>query len=110
MYSVVVLQCDCHVVYTVVVYLPDKIKYGCNRGNCYCNHNIAYQDVASDVGKIKDHKFDVNYRLNLAHIVNGCHKLYVHMSVLFNTMLSHSGTASDMFMSALVSFPRIGRN
>ena len=41
--------------------ISDKIKYGCSRVNCYCNHNITYQDVVAAVGKMKEHKSDVDY-------------------------------------------------
>ena len=51
--------------------ISDKIKYGCNRVNCYCNHNITYQNVIAAVGKIKEHKSDVNYCLNSDHVANG---------------------------------------
>ena len=48
--------------------IPDK--YDCSKVNCYCNHNITYQNVVADLGKIKEHKSDVNYCLNSYHIVN----------------------------------------
>ena len=50
--------------------ISDEIKYVCCTVNCYCNHNITYQDVIVDVGKIKEHKSDMNYCLNSDHIVN----------------------------------------
>ena len=71
--------------------------------NCYCNYKITYQDAVVAVGKIKEHKSHVNYCLDSDHIVHGEHELYVHILILFNTMLSHSRAPSDMLKSALVN-------
>ena len=40
------------------------------------------------------------------HIIKGCDELYVHMTVLFNTILSHSYVPKDMLLSALLPIPK----
>ena len=53
--------------------ISGKIKHGCSRGDCYYKHKITYQDVRAAVGKIKEHKYDVNDSFNSDHIVYECH-------------------------------------
>ena len=73
---------------------------------CYSSHLICVNDVVRAVKKIKRGKSDANVDVCSDHIVNACFELYVHLSFLFNVMVSHQVAPSNMLSSTLVPIPK----
>lgn len=86
--------------------MSDSVSTQCQSGNCYCDHVITVDDVKDAVGKLKSDKADANEDVRSDHIINGSDELYVHISLLFSSMLSHSTAPIEMLLSALVPIPK----
>ena len=81
------------------------ISTQCVTSQCYSQHTVSPNDAELAVKKLKVNKSDVNPDMS-NHIIHGCKQLYVHMSLLYNTMINHSYVPEEMRLSALVPIPK----
>ena len=58
------------------------------------------------IGKLKAGKDDGDIGFKSDHIINGTHRLYVLLSLLFNLMFYHGHTPADLLKSTIVSIPK----
>ena len=54
---------------------------------------------------LKHNKSDGNDQLSDGFI-NGCHRLFVYLNMLYNLMLKHGYAPEDMLMSTVVPIPK----
>lgn len=87
---------------SVMKNIKDGIQLKCNSGHCYSDHRIGVCDVRSAVKLLKSFKSDSENGMLSDHIIHGDDELYVHMSFLFNCMISHSVVPKQMLMSLLI--------
>ena len=77
--------------------------------NNKCNeHLITVSDVQEVVNNLKRGKHDGNQGHFSDHIINASPRLYVHLSLLFNNMLSHGFLPKEfeILLSTLVPIPK----
>ena len=55
---------------------------------------------------MKHHKADGFEDISSDLLINGCHKLFVHLTLLFNIMLRHGVSPRNMLLSTLVPIPK----
>ena len=58
------------------------------------------------IGKLKAGKDDGNIGFKCDHIINGIHRLYVLLSLLYNLMFYHGNTPADLLKSTIFSIPK----
>ena len=58
------------------------------------------------IGKFKAGKDDGDIGLKSDHMINGTHRLYVLLSLLYRLMFSHGYTPADLLKSTIVSIPK----
>ena len=58
------------------------------------------------IGKLKAGKDDGDIGFKSDHIINGTHRLYVLLSLLYNLMFYHGHTPADLLKSTIVSIPK----
>ena len=69
-------------------------------------HFISVADIIEGVNKMKRGKHD-GYRGHFSdHIINGTTRLYVQLSLLFNSMISHGYVPNDFLLSTLIPIPK----
>ena len=67
--------------------LDCNIKSSCITGTRKSSHHCTNDDVGSDIHRLKPHKADGVEDVSSDLLINGYHKLYVHLTLLFNIML-----------------------
>jgi len=82
--------------------LDGNIKSSCTTGTCKSLHDCTNDDVSSAIHRLKSHKADGVEDVSLDLLINGCHKLFVHLTLLFNIMLRHGVSPRNMALSTLV--------
>ena len=63
---------------------------------------IIYQCII----QLKTGKHDGSEGFNSNHLINGGHRLYVLLSLLFNCMIVHGHTPKDLLASTIISIPK----
>jgi len=63
---------------------------------------------SSAIHRLKPHKADAVGDVSSDLLINGCHKLFVHLTLLFNIMLRHGVSPRNMLLSTLVPIPKTG--
>ena len=58
------------------------------------------------IGKLKAGKDDGDIGFKSDHIINGTHRLYVLLSLLYNLMFYHGHKPADLLKSTIVSIPK----
>ena len=69
-------------------------------------HCVSVANVTECVAKLKRGKHDGNRGHFSDHIINGTPRLYIYLSLLFNSMLSHGCVPNDFLISTLVPIPK----
>jgi hypothetical protein len=77
----------------------------------YNEHCImTVQDVVEAVSRIKSGKHDGCLGLSSDHVKHTCHELFIHLSMLFTTLIVHGSITDDLSSStALLPIPK-GKN
>jgi len=55
---------------------------------------------------LKPHKADEVEDVSSDLLINGCHKLFVYLTLLFNIMVRHGVSPRNMALSTLVPIPK----
>ena len=58
------------------------------------------------IHKLKPGKDDGDFVFKSDHIINGSHRLHVLVSLLYNLMLLHGYTPTDLLKSSIISIPK----
>ena len=61
----------------------------CTSENCYSDHKINIYDVKKAITFLKKGKRDGNCEMDSEHLIYGSNQLYVHISMLFQSMFFH---------------------
>ena len=77
-------------------------RTGGDRGVCYSSHKVEVQDVREAVMKLKSYKAYTEDLFMSDHIINGGDALYIHLTFLFNCMLSHIVVPKQMLIAVLI--------
>ena len=64
---------------------------------------ILFNDVLK---KLKPHKDDGNYGFKSDHLINGSNKLFIMLSIMFNTMLTYGFNPKDLLLPTIISIPK----
>ena len=67
---------------------------------------IAPDIIIICIGKLKAGKDDGDIGFKSDHIINGTHRLYILLSLLYNLMFYHGHTPADLLKSTIVSIPK----
>ena len=84
----------------------NSVEDVCNEGSCYSSHRFMAPDVKAAVNKLKLDKSDCRENFLSNNIIHGGDTLFVHLSFLFNCMLSHIVMPKQMLISVLVPIPK----
>jgi hypothetical protein len=68
--------------------------------------NISTVLIEKCICKLNAGKGDGGAGFQSDHLINGCPRLYVLLSLLFNTMLYHGHTANDLLYATIISIPK----
>ncbi len=68
--------------------------------------NMTPEMISKAVSKLKRGKGDGGQGFDSDHLINGTPKLFYLLSTLFNLMIIHGHTASDLLYSSIVSIPK----
>ena len=86
--------------------LDGNIKSSSITGICKSPHHCTTDDVRSAIHGLKPHKAVGVEDVSSDLLINGCHKLFVHLTLLFNIMLRHGVSPRNMLLSTLVPIPK----
>lgn len=84
--------------------LNNRIRLQCCRSDCYCSHCVSVPDIQGALKFLKAGKCDGV--LSSDHILNACHELFVHLSLLFTTMIRHGFAPGPLLKSTVVPIPK----
>lgn len=73
-----------------------------NITDCIVTPNV----IASCISRLKKNKSDGSLGFSSNHIIYGCHKLNVLLSLLFNSMLVHGYFPKELLKSTIISIPK----
>ena len=90
---------------TLVYHMDNLVTKQCNSKNCNFKHSFCVRDVCLAVQLLKHNKSDGNNQLSDG-IINGCHRLFVYLNMLYNLMLKHGYAPEDMLMYTVVPIPK----
>ena len=74
---------------------------------CIINHQLQgiliTPDIISDcVKQLNKGKDDGNHRFKSHHSIQGGHRLYTYLSILFNTMIKHGYNPRELLLSSII--------
>jgi len=69
--------------------LDCNIKSSCVTGTCKSSHHCTTDDVSIAIRRLKLHKADGFEYVLSDLLINGCHKLFVHLTLFFNIRLRY---------------------
>ena len=76
----------------------------------YNEHCImTVHDVVEAVARIKSGKHDGCLGLSSDHVKHACHELFIHLSMLFTTLIVHGSITDDLSSSTVLPIPK-GKN
>ncbi len=76
-----------------------------DHGDCE-QHGIQVSDVIDNVPRMKPDKHD-GYKGHFSnHIINGTHRLFCYISLLFDSMVNHGSVPKDIWLSTLIPIPK----
>ena len=82
--------------------VAESSRVVCDRGACYSSHQFAVCDVRDAVLKLKASKSDSKEQFMSDHVIHGGDALLVHLSFLFNCMLSHTVVPKQLLIAVLI--------
>jgi hypothetical protein len=82
--------------------INQNIKF---HGEC-SSHFINVQDVLNMVCELKPGKHDGFKGHFTNHLINGTNRLYCHIALLFNSMVSHGFVPDDFLLSTIIPIPK----
>ena len=91
------------------VLLDRNICKICTSGNCYSDHKINIHDVKKAITFLKKGKRDGNCEMDSEHLIYGSNQLHVHISMLFQSMLTHGFSPNGFLESVIVPIPKSKR-
>ena len=62
--------------------------------------------ICTCISKLKKNKSDGDRGFNSNHLIYGCHRLNVILSILFNSMMSHGYYPQELLKSTIISIPK----
>ena len=77
--------------------------------NVDVDNRVNFDSIQRCIKKLKPHKDDGNYRFKSDHVINGLNKLFIMLSIMFNTMLTHVFNPEDLLLSTIISIPKYNR-
>lgn len=86
--------------------IENDISNKCINGSCYNDHVINTNDVLKAVKTLNKNKMDGNCNQTSDHIINGPNRLFVLMSLLFQSMLNHGFVPSELLTSTVIPIPK----
>ena len=69
-------------------------------------HVINVEQIMDSVAKLKLGKSDCSQQIFSDNIINGTHRLYVYISLLFSCMLVHGSPPAGLLLSTIVPIPK----
>ena len=69
-------------------------------------HVINVEPIVDSVAKLKLGKSDSSQQIFSDNIINGTHRLYVYISLLFSCMLVHGSPPAGLLLSTIVPIPK----
>ena len=90
----------------IICEVDNGVNNVCNNHECTNNHDITVNDIQCAIKKIKLFKSDACFELFSNNLIYGGNSLYVHISLLFNSMLKHGVTPDNMSLSTLIPIPK----
>ena len=69
-------------------------------------HMINVEQIVDSVAKLKLGKSDCSQQIFSDNVINGTHKLYVYMSLLFSCMLVHGSPPAGLLLSSIFPIPK----
>ena len=79
----------------------------CKRNNIESGHKvITVQDVVTCIGRLKSGKSDASCQLYSDHFMQGTHRLFVMITLLYSSMMLHGTIPTAMNISTLVPVPK----
>jgi len=91
---------------SVLTELGCNIKWSTITETCTSSDHYTTDDVSMAFRRLKPHKLDGVEDVSLDFLINGCHKLFVHLTLLFNIMLQHGVSPRNMLLSIRVPIPK----
>jgi hypothetical protein len=82
--------------------LDQRIRGSCDAGSCYHDHRLTVQAVNAAVMRLKAGKADCLPMFTSDQIIHGGDELVVHLTLLFNCMISHLYVPEKLKISTLV--------
>ena len=70
---------------------------------------MTVQDVVEAVSRIKSGKHEGYLGLSSNHIKHACHELFIHLSMLFTSVIVHGSTTDDLSSSTVLPIQNDGR-
>jgi len=70
---------------------------------------MTVHNVVKAVSRIKSGKHDGNLGLSSDHVEHACHKLFIHLSMLFTALVVHGYITDDLSLSTVLPIPK-GKN
>ena len=89
--------------------IEDQLTHQCSRGRCYHEHRVDAGDVLKAVHKLKRGKADVCDGITSDCFKNACDELFVHISFLFNAMITHCYAPAPFLSATIVPIPKNAR-
>ena len=86
---------------TTVTEINTLVANKCCSQKCYFKHLFCIKDVYDAIKLLRNNKTDGSNQWSNS-IINGCHRLFVYLSILFNLMLKHTFSPKDLLVSTIV--------
>ena len=90
----------------IICEVDNGVNNVCNNHECTNNHDITVNGSQCAIKKIRLFKSDACFELFSNNLIYGGNSLYVHISLLFNSMLKHGVTPDNMSLSTLIPIPK----
>ena len=100
---------DKHEMQATMSQINTLVSNKCCSQKCYFKHSFCVGDVYDAVKLLKTNKTDGSNQWSNS-IINGCHRLFVYLSILYNLMLRHGFSPKDLLVSTIVPIPKIRKN
>ena len=68
--------------------------------------HISHNCIIKSIKKLNAGKSDGNLGFDSDHIIHACNRLHIMISMLFNMMLCHGHTPSDLLAATIISIPK----